>query len=139
MKRKLQVLPALVLSAGLLVGADLASAAVKERVVTEKSSGKTVRVAAGSSLRIVLGENPSTGYGWRLTTKPKAKTLRLLSSTYQADAHPVGEVGTGGRHIWRYRAAARGRTSLVITLFPPGRGRPAARAFRLTVQVTGRK
>lgn len=125
---------------GSLVGAGGASAVSRgERVVTASANGKTVRLARTAVLRIDLAENPGTGYAWRITSRPAAGTLRLLSDHFVADSHPAGVVGAGGTRMWRYRGGRPGRTSVVIKLFPPGTATKPAQAFRLTVVVVGHR
>lgn len=125
----------LYVSVGLLAGFGCASASAADRVVTANDSGKQLRIVSGRALRVVLGENPSTGYGWRVTVKPSAGKLRLLSDHFVSDPHAPGVVGVGGKRTWRYRARGTGHTALVIKLFPPAAGSPAVQAFRLRIVV----
>jgi inhibitor of cysteine peptidase len=132
-----RAMPALI-AALLLVPAGSAAQAKskpKEIKVTQKANRSTVHLHAGDLLRVTLAENPSTGYGWRLTTKPKASILGLRANHFKAGHADPGEVGVPGTRIFKWRALEAGTTKIKIGNYPPGPHTKAANYFRLTVAV----
>jgi inhibitor of cysteine peptidase len=67
----------------------------------ESDNGSTVDAATGSMLRVVLDENPTTGYVWNATL---TQGLFLVNDTYEVNPHSEGMVGVGGKHSWLIRA-----------------------------------
>lgn len=70
------------------------------RMLYDDDNGKTVEVEKGCEIRIELAENPTTGYEWQLT----APGLTYVSDEYQPDEVAEGVVGSGGYHVWVYKA-----------------------------------
>jgi inhibitor of cysteine peptidase len=133
-----RALPALI-AALLLVPAGSAAQAKstpKEVKVTKKANGSTVHLHKGDLLRVTLAENPSTGYGWTLATKPKASILGLRANHFkQGPQDPNGpSVGVPGTRIFKWRALKAGTTKLKIGNYPPG-SKKAANFYRLKVEV----
>jgi inhibitor of cysteine peptidase len=133
-----RALPALIAALLLVPAASVAQAksASKEVKVTKKANGKTVHLHSGDLLRVTLAENPSTGYGWTLATKPKASILGLRANHFkQGPQDPNGpSVGVPGTRIYKWRALKAGTTKLKIGNYPPG-VKKASNFFRLTVVV----
>lgn len=69
-------------------------------------------------------------YVWRVTHKPAAKVLKLVSHGYGKNTSDTGT------QIWVYRAVGRGKTSVKFGDFTPSYPhRAAASTFKLTVAV----
>jgi predicted secreted protein len=133
-----RAVPALI-AALLLVPAGSAAQAKskpKEVKVTKKANGSTVHLHSGDLLRVTLVENPSTGYGWRLATKPKASILGLRANHFKVGPQEPGgpSVGIPGDRIYKWRALKAGTTKLKIGDYPPG-SKKASSFYRLTVTV----
>jgi predicted secreted protein len=120
----------------LLLGATASGASAFEVRGTAQDNGKTVRLNRGDVLQVTLSETPGTGYAWRAVKRPRAAVLRLLSDRFVAppQTNPP-TAGAPGRHVYRWRAAGRGLTTLKLQLFPPGQSTRPAQTFRLTVVV----
>jgi inhibitor of cysteine peptidase len=131
-----RAVPALIAALLLVPAGSAAQAKSKPREVkvTKKANGKTVHLHAGDLLRVTLVENPSTGYGWTLATKPKASILGLRANHFEAGHADPGEVGVPGTRIYKWRALRAGTTKLKIGDYPPG-SKKASGSFRLTVAV----
>jgi inhibitor of cysteine peptidase len=133
-----RVLPALIAALLLVPAASVAQAKSTSKVVkvTKKANGKTVHLKSGNLLQVTLAENPSTGYGWSLATKPKSSILGLRANHFkQGPQDPNGpSVGVPGTRIFKWRALRAGTTKLKIGNYPPGQ-KKAANFFRLTVVV----
>jgi len=66
-------------------------------------NGKTVAVNDGSTFKIKLDENPSTGYSWNESVTPG---LTITASDYISGANMPG---AGGTHEWTVKAAGKGQ------------------------------
>lgn len=66
-------------------------------------NGKTVTVNDGSTFKIKLDENPSTGYSWNESVTPG---LTITASDYISGANMPG---AGGTHAWTLKAAGKGQ------------------------------
>lgn len=97
------------------------------------ADGRTIRLAEGSRLRLVLPENPSTGYRWRIAADA-APVLRL-----EEDASMPGGTAPGspGTHRWVFRAARPGQAVLRLDHARPWEAVPPAAQVTVTVQVGG--
>lgn len=67
-------------------------------------NGKTITVSEGTAFKIILGENPTTGYSWNTTV---SSGLRAEGSEYVQGGSP-GLVGAGGTHEWTIKATGKG-------------------------------
>ncbi len=66
-------------------------------------NGKTIMVNQGSTVKVTLDENPTTGYSWNVTTTPG---LTAVDSKYVSSGS--GMVGAGGVHEWTIKATNKG-------------------------------
>jgi inhibitor of cysteine peptidase len=76
---------------------------------------QTVALSPGASTTIVLRENPSTGFRWRLNTEQSTYLglVRVIDRGYQAGQS--GLIGAPGTHCWEIEARTRGTASVVFT------------------------
>lgn len=102
---------------------------------TEKDSGRPVEISLGDSFTVELKSNPTTGFGWQVKPSPEApKILEVKADNFIA---PQSELcGAPGKHVYRFTAAARGKTTLRLVYLRPWEKppRPAAE-FKLPVTV----
>jgi inhibitor of cysteine peptidase len=87
-----------------LVIAALAPAAA----AAQESARETLRLKSGASAAIVMKENPSTGYVWRLD---EAGSAGLEAVAIEDNGHTRGAArpGAPGTHRWTVRALQPGR------------------------------
>ena len=79
--------------------------------LTQSDDGKTLHLALGTSLRVSLAENPTTGYRW--TIDPiEPPVIALLRDQYTI-APAVGLGGGGTRHFL-FRAVRSGEARLSL-------------------------
>jgi inhibitor of cysteine peptidase len=78
-------------------------APAEEFVFNETANNTTVTLQAGSGITIHLAENPTTGYGWNVTS---SRGLQYVNDTFIPP--DTGLVGAGGVHEWQYLAAEKG-------------------------------
>ncbi len=66
--------------------------------VYEKDDGKTVSVKTGQNIYLYLDSNPTTGYGWKVTSTDR--TFGYPTSTFLPSGS--GAVGAGGRERFKW-------------------------------------
>ncbi len=103
-----------------------------EIVLGSGNNGGTVTLATGDRLRVVLTENPTTGFRWQLTPVDVA-VLRLEMDDYQRA--PGTGVGGGGARVFRFAAVGPGNVNLRLELKRAWELQAAREAFTTTVVV----
>lgn len=73
-------------------------------VYNESSDGSTITVPLDGTFKVMLAENPTTGYSWNVTV---TNGLEITNDTYLAPKS--GLVGAGGSHEWDIKAIASGQ------------------------------
>jgi predicted secreted protein len=119
-----------------------ACGATFDAVVSEAATSATAH--AGSSFVVALASNPSTGYGWRMTSAPIDAVWagrRYVENAAHATPPPApaGQprpmyVGGGGTDLWLFTATAPGTAKLTFGLYPPGR-KTAVQNVAVTIAV----
>lgn len=66
-------------------------------------NGKAFTINSGETFKIVLDENPTTGYAWAINV---ASGLAIVNDTYFPPSS--GLIGAGGRHEWQVKATGTG-------------------------------
>ncbi len=99
---------------------------------------QTVALSPGTSTTIVLRENPSTGFKWRLNTEQSTNLtiVRVIDRGYQAGQS--GLIGAPGWHHWEIEARARGTASVVLTYARPWEHKPPAEVHAVRVNIARR-
>ncbi len=115
MRKILAISLVLVLS----IAAALASAGCdfKTAKYTEANAGKTLEVSVGRQFTITLRGNATTGYVWQMAEGTNGKIVKKISDKYTADN--TGRVGSGGDHVWTYKAVAAGETTITLNYLRP--------------------
>ena len=120
-----------------LIGSASCSQQSAELTVNESSNNKTVRITEGSSLKVVLNSNRTTGFTWELTQNDNT-ILQKLNNTYENPKTDSGAplVGAGGSEIWNFKALKKGTNTLKMEYNQPWNGgTKGAELFNLTVNV----
>jgi predicted secreted protein len=120
-----------------LTAAALAAGCGGDGVKTFDEPKGTLSVKAGEEFRIVLAENPSTGYLWRFRQPPDPAVVRLTGRRFDLEDGGEERAGAGGDRIFTFRAVRRGSTTMYLeNVFTGGeRGRRPADTRRLRVDV----
>jgi len=106
----------------------------KQVSANESSSGKLVEIAVGSTLKITLESNATTGYSWALKEISDTGILQKTDNTYEAPTS--GLIGAGGKEVWNFKAFKAGKVSLSMEYSQPwAGGQKGAKSFNLTVIV----
>jgi predicted secreted protein len=93
------------------------------------SNGRSVELQRGTKLVVSLPANASTGYRWRVVSKP-TPVLRLVSQRYVQSKSRL--IGAHGQYAATFAARAKGRTVLRLAYV---RTTHTAQRYRLTVTV----
>ncbi len=72
-----------------------------------------IQVSVGQQFTITKTENGSIGYTSRLSSAGDQGVIQLVSDTYKPNS-PTPVPGEGGTHIWVFKAAGAGDTTIVI-------------------------
>jgi inhibitor of cysteine peptidase len=86
-------------------GANALPANTSAMKYTKANDNQTITVAKGGTIAVVLRENPSTGYSWKITN---TTGLTVKDLGFVSDPHPSGYVGVGGNHTWEVTATGEG-------------------------------
>lgn len=130
-RRLVPVAALALLSLALLPGTALGGRDVN---LTDSASGRTISVATGATITIVLESNASTGYHWTVATAPDSAVLDALSGSGAYAPSSSDLLGAAGTQTFRYRAVGDGTTRLVLTYVAPGTAE-VGKTFRLAVEV----
>jgi inhibitor of cysteine peptidase len=102
-------------------------------VIDHTQNNGSVEIAVGDSFRLQLGENPTTGYRWRLD-KDGAPMLRTVEDSFEGSS---GGLGGGGVRYWVFAAEQPGAAALSLEL-RRGWQPQATGAFSIAVNVKAR-
>lgn len=107
---------ALVLALGLGGCSSLSSTVDgKNHIFTGKQSCPALlEMDRGQTLEVILDENPTTGYVWRLTKSPKLFKAEELFKSDQPKQSDPPIVGVGGQKTYRFTAQQAGEEVLHI-------------------------
>ena len=94
--------------------------------VARDSSGKTLTLRTGSRLEVALVSNPTTGYSWQRDGGDSAIIATAGEARFEPENTQPGVVGAGGTEVLAFRAAAPGRTRLVLAYRQPWKGGAAS-------------
>jgi inhibitor of cysteine peptidase len=77
------------------------------KVFDSKNNTQTIEIKNGETFKVILDENPSTGYAWVIEATPG---LTIVSDNY---VPPDGSlVGAGGQHEWQVKATGTGNQQI---------------------------
>ncbi|MBP2644107.1 MAG: hypothetical protein H6Q67_1994 [Firmicutes bacterium] len=97
----------------------------------ESDYGKVITLPFGSTLRIILEENPSTGFRWQVEDK-SSSCLNLLTHEFYANKEYA--IGATGTEVFYFEPARPGRCLLFLKLLRSWEGdKSIIKRFRITV------
>ncbi len=87
-------------------------------VKTYTDSGHTIDVSINQEFVIVLGSNPTTGYGWQESYDKNI--LELVEKTYKpGNESKQGMVGAGGVEYFRFKTLKIGKPEITLVYKRP--------------------
>jgi predicted secreted protein len=99
----------------------------------ESANGTTIDLALGGEVELVLPENRTTGFRWRLRPPVASSCWVLEDDEFEP---PVdSRLGRGGRHRWKLRAERAGACEIRIDYGRSWADGSASRTFVVTVRV----
>lgn len=102
-------------------------------IAVEADDGRTVTMAVGDALQVMLPENQSTGYLWAVVTNDEAVLRMSDAPTYEVESDAIG---AGGTKTFLFEAAAPGTSVLrLVNAREQDTAVEPAATFELTVQV----
>ena len=99
----------------------------------QSNNGGTYPVSAGAGVRLLLPENPTTGYTWNLSVSPG---LSVLNDSYVPSDTTGKLVGSGGTHVWFLKADQAGEQVVSGLYRRPWEPAGNATGFRLVLDVS---
>lgn len=104
-------------------------------LLNQKRVHRDIDLAAGQTLRVILGTNASTGYKWAENAQI-SDTAVLAQTGHVAVASPNGMPGGSGTEMWTFSALNPGSANITTTYGQPWPGgEKDAWAFTATVTV----
>jgi len=104
--------------------------------VDKADNGKEIILSMNSTLRVVLEENPSTGYMWEVEDN-NSSCLQMISSNYFAKNNMI--MGAGGIVAFNFKSLKPGRCPLSLKLWRSWEGEDSiVKRFKVIVTVTTR-
>lgn len=102
--------------------------------LTEKDDGRTVTIAAGQSIAVKLGSNPTTGFDWEVTSTDR--TFGYPKESFSTSSSAVGSGGTK-KMTWSTRSPLdmKGTHKVTLEYKRSWENKPAAETFHFTVVV----
>jgi predicted secreted protein len=100
----------------------------------ESDNGTTVSVKVGSTIKVVLKGNPTTGYGWTpdLSEADAAILQEQGGPEYVPDSNLIG---AGGTYTFTFLAVATGNAQLKLVYLRPWESVPPLKTFSVNVKV----
>lgn len=98
----------------------------------EQSNRSKIELNVGEEFKIILHENPTTGFRWNLISSGEPVCILLDNSFELIDSSS----GKGGRHTWHFQAVQEGIGKIEFAYRRSWeQGRPPAQSFNLSVSV----
>jgi predicted secreted protein len=94
------------------------------------SSTNHIRLHAGDRFKLILDENPTTGFRWTITERDESKCS--LIEEKQESVSPLP--GSPSQHTWTFECKIAGETELALALKQSWRA-DSAKEFRLSIIV----
>jgi inhibitor of cysteine peptidase len=125
-----------ILAAAALVALPLALGIKPARAQAPMQVNQTVSLSTGGSTTIVLSENPTTGFKWRIDTGQSANLaiVQVIDGGYQTGQS--GLMGAPGSHHWQIKAHAAGTAKIVFAYARSWEHVAPAQTYVVEVDVT---
>ncbi|MBN1455036.1 MAG: protease inhibitor I42 family protein [Methanomicrobia archaeon] len=99
--------------------------------LTEMDNGKTLTVAVGQELDVMLKANPTTGYTWVIVEPTDERIIRQMG---ELEFEPESDaLGAGGVQIIRFEVVGAGQTTLKLMYHRPWESVEPLQTFSVTL------
>ncbi|QQE10099.1 protease inhibitor I42 family protein [Planctomycetota bacterium] len=105
--------------------------------ISDKDSGKDIKMWQGDEIQVTLNSNRTTGYMWMLPRGWSGDGVlkQVGEAEYRPDKKNEGMVGKGGTSEWRFKAMKPGKVELVIDYRRPWERTRSSKAFSVNIEV----
>ena len=98
----------------------------------EQSDGSEIDLDVGQEFKVILHENPTTGFRWNPISSGEP-VCKLLDNAFDLDGDTIG---SGGSHSWLFQALKEGSGMIEFAYSRSWEhDKPPARIFTLSVNV----
>ena len=80
-------------------------------IAYEADSDRTITMAVGDELQVILAENPTTGYVWSVITNDEEVLSQTEEPSYVVESEAIG---AGGERTFTFRDVAHGTSALQL-------------------------
>jgi inhibitor of cysteine peptidase len=87
--------------------------------LTVDDDGSTIEVQPDQEVVVILGGNPTTGYGWTVASVDEAVLAPTGEPSYEQESTDETLVGGGGTFTLTFQAKAPGKTELELAYARP--------------------
>jgi inhibitor of cysteine peptidase len=106
-----------VLMTCMVLGSMILLAGCAKGTTEYSDSGMTIKASPGQAFKIVLDANHTTGYEWQISIPLDTKIVQFDGTDYKAE--DTGRVGSGGKEVWTFKAAGKGKTRIFFEYIRP--------------------
>ncbi len=98
----------------------------------EQADGSKINLSMGQEFKVILPENPTTGFRWNPISSGES-VCKLLDNAFDLDGDTIGN---GGSHFWLFQAVKEGSAKIEFVYSRSWEhDKPPARTFTLGVNV----
>lgn len=128
MSRKVHIVPVVI---GILIICGLVYLGYARFVKAAGGSGPAATINLGDVYTVELEENASTGYSWAV--EYDQSKLQLVKDEAVPPAAPIP--GAPGKHVWEFKAIARGRTTIRFSYARAWESKPPEKVEEYAVRI----
>src|SRR5947207_9625276 len=121
-----------VVTAFFFVSLLVACGSSQPQTITEQAAGKTIEVATGATVEVVLDGNPTTGYTWELASPDLSILKQVGEPKFKPDNNAPG---AGGKMTLTFEAVATGQAALKLVYHRSFETEAPLKTFEVTVVV----
>jgi len=117
----------------LLIPLALCACATSQQILLDANTPTSI-CQTGDTIQIILPENPTTGYVWKIA-KDGSPALKFENQIYQQNSTAKNICGAGGTVLFTFRAVDSGNAEVALTLGRPWEDNVSqSKIFKISVQ-----
>ena len=102
--------------------------------LTDSDSGKIFQTSIGSTFKVELNENATTGYRWRFETMPESQMV-IYQISDNIEGPETKRIGAGSKRVVTYQATNAGTVKLMGFHTRPWEGNQRQPSVEYTITV----